>query len=235
MSRSITVLIMLLVLLLVAGCGSGTGTAGEDGTADTAEAETVTVPEEAPDLMGRIKDIVGNEVTVYVAEMPAGGGEMQAGARQRAAGGEAPAENGPAPAENSEAPAGSNEAPAENSEAPAENRARGPASAPMANLNFTGETETFLIPVGVTVAAVQRGGGEAVRMELSELQKDQVIRVWKEDDAIIFVQVMALPGGSRQGSTGSGQEQGQGPADMGPPGAGGMGGPVFITNGGRQP
>jgi len=190
-----------LVMLFAAGCGSDTGAANADNTAAVVDAEKVVVPEGEPALVGKVKEIVGNEVTVYIAEMPAGSGGIPVGNRQPIASGEAPPDN----------------------------QAQRP-QAPRAGFKVSEETETFIIPVGTPLATVQRGAGEAARTELSEIKKEQFIRVWKKDEAIVFVQIMAMPG-NRQDAAGDGEQR---PANMVPPGAGGMGGQVFI-GGGRQP
>lgn len=46
---------------------------GEPIAANVSTAETPVVPDERPDLIGKIKEIIGNEVTVYVVQVPPNG------------------------------------------------------------------------------------------------------------------------------------------------------------------
>jgi len=68
---------------------------------------------------------------------------------------------------------------------------------------------------------MQRGAGEATQVGLTEIKKDTILRVWKTEDVISFVQVMGanMPGGAGQGA--GGNRQGAGTGDGMPPGMGG--------------
>jgi len=206
------ILLFIFVLVLTAGCSSKGNTGGETVPA-ASQSEKVTIPERAPDLMGRVAEIIGNEVTIFRIEGNFG---------QRAAGGEGQRPNTDTPnsnlPQNSDNPAqqGSEQATAQGSESGTGNR--------MPQITVSEEKEALIIPVGTPIVTVERGSTQVNVVGLTEIKKNQIIRVWKNEDTVEFVQLMAAAGGRGNGA-GSGQNPGQG----GFPGAvifgpGGMGG-----------
>lgn len=189
--------IIILISVLAAGCSSGTATSKGSTAAAVAEGEKVAIPEEAPALVGRVKDIVGNEVTVYTVQIPVDR----------------------VPGEQRQSPANQEASPPEQGQRP-ENGFAGPTA--------TGETETFIIPVGTPIVTMQRGTGETTPVELTDIKKDQLIQVWKNDDTVMLVNVM-VTGGRQRPEGAAGADRPAGWPD-GPPSAG-MGG----MGGGRQP
>lgn len=202
-SRKIAVLVITLIMVTAAGCG-GAETTQEAGADTAAQEQQVALPEEAPALIGKVKEIVGNEVTVFKAELP----QNQT----------APAER---PVNQNSTGQGQN-----NAGQSRDNPGQRPLNKGMA-MNFTEETETFLIPVGTPIVSMQRGTGKASQVALTDIKKDTILRVWKQDGNITFVQVA---GGNTQRSSdqttqnnrqGTGAGGGMPPVIVGPPAAGG--------------
>jgi hypothetical protein len=206
MLKKLTIVLLCAFYAAVAsGCSSTSKEAsGKNGAAVVSEGEKIVVPEERPELVGRVKDIVGNEVTVY---------KLQADA-QAVPGGERQNPPGQSASQN--------------------NRGPGPGGMGAA-MKETGETETFIIPVGTPIASIQRGSSETSAINLTDIKKDQLLRIWKKDGSIVFVQVM---GGTGERSA---NRQGTGPGNTGEraagwQGFGGMGagtGGAGSTGGGR--
>lgn len=78
--RYVLALSLALVAAVAAGCGSGTGTdqgsaignkAASGEQTEVAEEQKVALPEGNPAFIGKVTDIVGNEVTVLKADLPA--------------------------------------------------------------------------------------------------------------------------------------------------------------------
>jgi len=141
------------------------------------------LPQNQPDLVGKVKDIVGNEVTVYKAEMEPNPNQSRL-------------EEGKSPPENTD-----NRVPKD----------RG--------LTVGDEIETFIIPVGTPIISLQRGtdGMEAVEVEITEIKSDNILRVWKNEDEVTFVQLMNN-NRAGNGAANEGRTQGMPPEGMmGPP------------------
>jgi len=192
------VLILICILALTAAC-SGKEDANGKVTTAASEAEALTVPERVPDLMGRVVGIIGNEVTIYRIE-----GNFPQTASGRG-GGQKPANI----AENQ------NNSEQSSRENPGlENR--------MPQITVSEEKEAIIIPVGTPIVTIQRGSTQAISVGLTEIKKDQILRVWKDEDIVEFVQLMAVAGG--RGGTGGGQNPGQGgfSGGGGIPGGGGF-------------
>lgn len=193
--KFVFVLMIVLIAAIAVGCSGGTEATHKDSQENNAavsEGQKVALPEERPALIGKVKDIVGNEVTVFKGELPQNRGT--------------PTEQ---PATQSQ-----NQA---NQGARPQNRGMG--------ITFTEETETFLIPVGTPIVTMQRGTGEVTQVGLTEIKRDTILRVWKKDDTISFVQVTGanMPRGTGQGAGGNRQGAGTGAGAGGgiPPGMGG--------------
>ncbi|MBM7865407.1 hypothetical protein GTO89_01290 [Heliobacterium gestii] len=213
MKQKMLLPVLILSLALVAGCNnSAAPTAKANGKKPDTEASAnananagaaLPVPKRPPELVGKVKDIVGNEVTIFKGKM-----EEPAGER-------APEENGQATRPAGERRRSGNENGGVNSDVNSDvgkNNGTRPAGVPRNRMTFTEETETFLIPVGVPIATMQRGSGDAAAAQLTDIKKDQVIRLWKNNDAIEFVQISGgNPGGQRPNAPGAGQA-GQGGA-----------------------
>jgi len=67
--RLVLVVVAAFISIAVAGCSSSETKAPQhDVVAAMAENEKVVMPQEQPSLMGKVNDIVGNEVTVFKGE-----------------------------------------------------------------------------------------------------------------------------------------------------------------------
>ena len=212
MKKILLVLVVALLSLAVAGCGSSSsgGTATTQVTQETngttTEGEKVTVPEERPTFICKVKEIVGNEVTVYKANS-----NPNQGAAQSEQAKEAPKES---------AKQGSSDNQATNQTNQTDQGARAGGGGP--RMSFSEETETFLIPVGVPIVTMQRGTKEVTEVGLTQIKKDTILQIWQTNDEITFVQV-AGGGGQRMNNNGGNQNSGA-PRGMNGP-QGGMGPP----------
>lgn len=192
LSKPICMLIITAAAIVAVGCSSGKESIQnpqQGNAADVTGSQTVALPGGSPAFAGKVKDIVGNEVTVYKAEV------NQSGAAPK------------------EAPAGSQ--PQAQSQPQSQNQAGGagvPGNRGL-NMKFTEETQTFTIPVGTPIVTMQRGAGgvSSKQAGLTEIKKESILRVWEKDGVVSFVQLTGGNGtaGNRQG-TGAGNPQGQG-------------------------
>ncbi|HBV97824.1 MAG: hypothetical protein JL50_02715 [Peptococcaceae bacterium BICA1-7] len=197
-SKTVCLFIIAAAAIAAVGCGrESTQNTGQQNAAASTESQAVALPGESPAFIGKVKDIVGNEVTVYKAEV----NQSQAAPK--------------------EAPAGSQ--PQSQDQSQAQNQAGGagvPGNRGFA-MKFTEETQTFIIPVGTPIVTMQRGAGGASSKQagLTDIKKESILRVWEKDGEVSFVQLTGAGGaaGNRQGA-GSGNPQGMG---GGPQGMGG--------------
>lgn len=172
-----SVLLAAAIMSTAAGCGSTTGSAKTaSNNSASASAATVAVPRERPALIGKVKEIVGNEVTVYKSAASPNDGQVSGSSPNgnHASGSSPDGNQTPGSSQNS-----SNQSSGRNS------GARGNWGSAM---TFTEETETFMIPVGIPV--VSMGGSGSQEINITDIKADQILRVWKTGDAITFVQVM---------------------------------------------
>jgi hypothetical protein len=198
LSKTALMGLLMVVLLGVAGCSSGEEAAQGNDSAPVAGDETIALPEETPALIGRVKEIIGNEVTVYKMQLPSQDGR-------------------PTRQEGTQNPPNQ---PDQQDQADQSNQAQGNRPA---MTEATGETETLIIPVGTPIVTVDRSTNETTSVELTEIKADQILRVWMEDDTVQFVQVMVM-NANRTQSQDRERQGGDGPPDgMGgpPPGMGG--------------
>jgi len=57
-------------------------------------------------------------------------------------------------------------------------------------MKFSDQTDTIAIPANAQVVTGSPRGGNISAIKVSDIKKDQIIRVWEKDGAITFVQVM---------------------------------------------
>jgi len=169
MKKRLLMLIFACSFTLLTGCSNGsisnTIPKATDNKSGVSSQSTITVPGRTPELIGKVKEIIGNEVTMFKAKIETDQ--------------DRPAQQGQERVSN------------------AVNERQDSSQ----QVSFTEEEETFIIPVGIPVATMQRGSNEAVLSQLTDIKKDQIIRVWKTGEKVEFVQ---LTGGS---STRSQQQQ----------------------------
>lgn len=202
-NKLVLVLILALMSVTVFGCsnsGSETAQKAQGNNETASESQKVALPEEKPAFFGKVKEIVGNEVTVYIGQVAQNNGTQKEPANQT----QNQTQN-PNQTQNQNQP---------NSGANPGNRGF--------RMNFTEETKTFIIPVGTPIATMQRGSKEANQVGLTEIKKDTVLRVWEKDGSVSFVLVAGGNGAMRRqgaGSNGAGAGyppgMGGGPAGMG--------------------
>ncbi len=194
LKKLLAVLTIAVAAVALVGCGSGSAEEPNQTDAAVGEVNKVTLPQERPDLIGKVKEIVGNEVTMYKAEMNTG--ESTSTSDQQI-----------------------EEQQTDNQQAAQQ---AGPGKSGF-KMNFSETAETITIPVGTPIVSRQRGANEVTEVGLSGIKQDSILQIWRQDDTITFVQVMAV-GGSNSGTNGSEQNRRMdGPPDMGgpPPGMGG--------------
>ena len=220
--------------MLVTGCSGAAKTQQEaqsnNNAAAGSESEKIVVPQEQPALIGKVKEIIGNEVTVYKVQTAGNGGAPNTNSQKLT---KQNANQSPSP---SAAPSANQSSSPNTSSGVRPNSNQVPGSGNRtAGFKVTEETETFLIPVGTPMVSMQRGANGANSIGLSDIKKDVLLRLWKKDDEINFVQVMggtstgtgtgvgAGRTGTAQGAGGNGQRSGNN-AGYGGGGAGGYGG-----------
>ena len=210
--RLVLVAVTTLISIAVVGCSSETKAPQQDDAAAVSENQTVVIPQEQPSLMGKVKDIVGNEVIVFKGEVNQTEGPPKE-------------EPKPLTEEAQDQIKAIREKVAAGTITPEQAREELQSLGIQPNqtqnrMEFTEETETFIIPVGTPIVTMQRGTNEANQVELTDITKDNILLIWKKDDVVEFVQLMGGGrAGNRESMGGNGERPGGG---MGP--MGGMGG-----------
>ncbi|MBB6215228.1 hypothetical protein HNQ80_001317 [Anaerosolibacter carboniphilus] len=137
--------------------------------------------QERPDVYGRVKSIIGNEVVLELAEMP----ERRSGQNGTGQGGTGQ-NSGSAPAGNQ----GGQMPPAGNGQMGQVQR-----SGMQREIKLTGETLTLLIPVGVPVNSFGQGGMK--QLDIADIYEGMMMQIWydKKDEASkTIIRVMVMQG-----------------------------------------
>ncbi|HNX28353.1 MAG TPA: hypothetical protein PKN87_02945 [Syntrophomonadaceae bacterium] len=223
MHKKIPALFLLLTfLLLPAGCDQTAETASS--TVNTA-AETVAIPSEEPALTGRVKEITGNEVTIY---------EMTAPVDNRM---DAQDKSSPAIPGNNQVAPPVREKPLDEVTAESVRTETDSAVQEGASLTdvpvteATEETTTFLIPAGAQIVGMSTGQEGASLLSLSDISTGSMIKVWKTGDTITMVQIMGGQATQTRETETENEQMMPGGPDMGGGGPPGMGGGSGITQG----
>ncbi|WP_432666309.1 hypothetical protein R9X47_08180 [Wukongibacter baidiensis] len=159
---------ILIVLICLSAVLTGCTEANEPSNASPSNQNTEAQLEEnkqkdgqnarkRPDMFGRVKSIIGNEVILEIAEMPqtkAGKGENQG---EKAAGSTGGAGNGGGKGEG-----------------------KGSQGAGMRELKLTGETATLLIPVGIPISTRSQNGMSEI--DLADIYVGSTLSIWFEDN-----------------------------------------------------
>ncbi|MFZ5942637.1 MAG: hypothetical protein ACOYVD_00865 [Bacillota bacterium] len=187
--KKIVLLLLLAALLFIMGC-QNKETATANIVQENSPTEAPAVPERVPDLMGRVKEVIGNEVTIIKMDPALGQriGQRGNSDQQR----ETNDSNQPQPGDN----------------VAVSNQGQKPQNIPTQDPTAQ-ETEPFIIPVGTPIVMMQRGNTNPTIIDLTEIKKDQILRVWKYEGYVEFVQVLGGIG-SKTGTTGNGQRNSQG-------------------------
>lgn len=235
-NKLIFMLTVTFVAAMVVGCSNGTESpqkVTQENTATLSEGQKVALPEEQPALIGKVKEIVGNEVTVFKGEVSQNEGTPNEGAPNEGAPNEGAPKEESVSEEAQEKINAIREKVANGTITPEQAREElqnlglQPNQNPNRGMKFTEQTETFIIPVGTPIVTMQRGTNEANQVGLTEIKKDTILRIWKKDGTVTFVQVISAMG-NRQGAGGNVPGAGGGM----PPGMGF--GPPAGMGGGRQ-
>lgn len=160
--------------------------------------ENIVLPQEEPALTGIVKEIIGNEVTIY----------------KMAARPNSPETDSPQDQPASDSAVSTQDQKPGTEDAPTPNAANQKQARP--GMQPSEETETFTIPVGTPI--VSMNGDASSTVSLTDIKENQLINVWKTEEDISMVQVIA----GREERQENQQEQGAMPM---PPGEPGMGAP----------
>lgn len=154
---------MIMVSLLFAGC---TKSSEPDDAVQTNMEQSTTknkVKKARPDLYGKVKKIVGNEVTLELAELSERK-EMSEEDRKKI----------------KEQMQNSN---------PGEGGFGGQGNKMKREIKFTGETKNIIIPVGLPLVSSKRG--EETQLELGDIIEGTLLQIWlNEDESVKAVRVM---------------------------------------------
>lgn len=158
-------LILLTMVLLFSGCTSSNETSNLPVAGDSSNDINISI-DSRPDMYGKVKKILGNEVVLMLAEVserPAQG-EMSEEDREKRR----------AEMQNSSA---------EERQKKMEDR-----------IKFTGETENFIIPVGIPI--ISRSRGEITQLDLADIHEGSMLQIWfgegeaEEDKTVRMVNVL---------------------------------------------
>lgn len=171
MSKVLIVIICLSVVL--AGCTESkeSGDVASKNTINEVQEEKDDNSEgqrsrNRPDMFGRVKSIIGNEVVLEIAEMPQIAVDKDDDQKNKAAG----------------APTGGGNGTGQRPEGVARRE-----------LKFTGETATLLIPIGIPITT--RFQGDSKEIDLADIYAGVSLQIWfddidKEDRMITRVMMM---------------------------------------------
>ncbi|PAE37167.1 hypothetical protein CHI06_20825 [Bacillus sp. 7884-1] len=192
----INILASSLMILTIVGCSSAAAseeqtTAAEEGTSKGANTKSIDLVE--IDVYGEVSEIIGNEVTLKLLEIP----DMSAMNREKGTGGDKTGDK----AEGS-APAGDT-----NSGAAAGAITGNPGGGGMREKNYTGEEKTIVIPVGMPIVSMTRGEEGMVESEISlnELTSGSTLSIYYQEDGKTIEKITI-----RKPRTGGGGQGGQG-------------------------
>lgn len=204
---------VLLTAMLLSGCASKpvtevsvTQNAAETETAKQSQADSGRSGQMGGKigLYGKVKNIVGNSMTIALAELP------KQGTRNRGAGSQTGREteppqglppnatggNGPnAAGGNSPDAAGGNSpnaAPESGKPPGSGSGTRGGFGLSAAELKLTGETQELLVPVGVPIQSMGTGGVKTI--DFADISKGDTISIFYMEDGKTIQRVLISPG-----------------------------------------
>jgi hypothetical protein len=194
--RLINILASSLMILTIVGCSSAAAseeqtTAAEEGTSKESNTKSIDLGE--IDLYGEVSEVIGNEVTMKLLEIP----DMSAMNREKGTVGDKTGDK----AEGS-APAGDT-----TSGAAAGATTGTPSGGGMREKNYTGEEKTIVIPVGTPIVSMTRGEEGMVESEISlnELTSGSTLSIYYQEDGKTIEKITI-----RKPRTGGGGQGGQG-------------------------
>lgn len=186
--RALLLMLALSIMVLQAGCSdkattetanttevSGANRTGElrqppDADPNAAGTENASPGQGRPDMFGKVKSIVGNEVTLLLADMP----EMPE--KQETQDGAAAPQQTKETMRSQAGPGGFEGGP------PGMGReGKQPVTRDLSNMDFTGETKTLLIPVATPVVSGSRGE-ESEELDFSDIEAGDILQIWLDDE-----------------------------------------------------
>ncbi|TCO77441.1 hypothetical protein [Marinisporobacter balticus] len=159
---------MLMVGLLFVGCTKSSEPADAvqnntqqstviDNTKQDGVKNNENAKRDSPDLYGKVKKILGNEVTLELAELPERK-EMSEEDREKM---KVQIQNGN----------------------PGEGGFGGQGNKMKREIKFTGETKNIIIPVGLPIVSAKRG--EETELELGDIIEGTFLQIWLNEDASV--------------------------------------------------
>ncbi|AOY77140.1 hypothetical protein [Clostridium formicaceticum] len=177
MKKTFKIVIGIVVLsLLFAGCQKNEEITNAIQTTDqvqrsedlNSQGRSPNAEQNPPDLYGKVKSIVGNEVLLELAEIPEIRTEQQNNGDQRPIN-EVAVGGGMGPMPGGQRPGGNRE------------------------IKYTGETTTLLIPVGVPITSF--GQNTSKQLDIGDIYEGTLLQIWfDKDDEERIIQVRIIQG-----------------------------------------
>ncbi len=202
--------VLFLSFCLLTACNNSSDLASSKSTEFETSSENTNyeLPARVPDLQGKVKEIIGNEVTIF--KMMSSDAQGSKNLADKEALPKNPEENPPPTNTEAENLTDEDDSPKK----PGGNR-----------LQLSTETECFMIPVGIPIITLKMTEGQrtAQSVAMTEITKDSILKIWKaEDGTVEFVQLSGTRQKARKqsGENRTGREPEGGPGG-GIPGGGG--------------
>lgn len=180
---------ILGVSILLSGCSKtnavleqSVGTNQESSDESETRGQNGRSEQQRPDLFGRVKSIVGNEVVLEIAEVP----ERASGENQSATRAQGQTRDNTGARATGEGPMGGGPM---GGGSMGGGTQRGSSS----SLNFTGETKTILIPVGIPITSMGQSGSK--ELDIADIYKGMIMQIWfDQEDKEMIAQVRVMQG-----------------------------------------
>ena len=193
--RLINILASGLMILTIVGCSSAAASEEQTTTAESTskEANTNSTDLGEIDVYGEVSEVIGNEVTLKLLEIP----DMSAMNREKGTGGDKTGDKAEGSARAGDTTSG----------AAAEATTGTPGGGGMREKNYTGEEKTIVIPVGTPIVSMTRGEEGMVESEISlnELTSGSTLSIYYQEDGKTIEKITI-----RKPRTGGGGQGGQG-------------------------
>ncbi len=174
--RSLTATILGLTMILCAACGNSqaTETATKNDTKNTNVSSGEQKKMKRPDVVGEVKSIIGNSITIALAKMPEKEMTNTTGKSTTTA------QDGPpagGPPMDGGGPAGGSESGKSSAGGTGKSTTSGSGNNNRSfTLTLTGETKEVMIPVGVEITS---GGGKTAKsIDIADIQKGDTIMIY---------------------------------------------------------
>lgn len=189
--RLITGMASTLMIFAIVGCSNAASSEEQTTTeAETTSKETSTNATnfEEIDLYGEVSEVIGNEVTLKLLEIP----EMPANGEKGTA-----------------RPEGTDKASGNTDTGPAASGATGGGG--MREKNYTGEEKTIVIPVGTPIVSMTRGdnGMEETEISINELASGSTLSIYYQEDGKTIEKITIRKQRTGGGTGGPGGEGGK--------------------------